>query len=480
MKKYWLLIAFMIGLSSCSDMLQEKPKSVLNPDQFFNSDAEAIAGVNGAYTHLYWFYGSATTNDLGYWSYLGTDLARPTGGRETTFNYHTYTLSSADEGAIADIWRRLFRAIGDCNLVISRVTDNPAISEPVRTRVLGEALFLRAQYYYILTCYWGDAPMWLGPLDLEESGGAIARTPVSEIRQQAISDLKQAEVNLPSAYAGADLGRASKWAAKMLMCKYYLWEKEYENAKATAGEIIEQEDGPHHLLAEYADIWGEANEYNAELIWEIDFTQDVHATALTSRFMPRQIDEPSIPGYTMSGYGLVTSTEEFLSTFHPDDVREPWYDWHGDGTITTNFHYVAKNMNWSAPRANSGSNSIVYRLADAYLMYAEAENELNGPTTDAYQKINTIRARAQVPDLSGLTQDQFRQAIMDERKWELGFEFHRRWDLARWGKLVEAVQSNAVSNPAGAANVRSYHQLLPIPSRELSLNPALAPNNPGY
>jgi len=195
--------------------------------------------------------------------------------------------------------------------------------------------------------------------------------------------------------------------------------------------------------------------------------------------MPRQVDEPTIPGFNMTGYGLVTSSVEFLATFDPNDLREPWYDWHGNGTINTHFHYVAKMMNWAAPRGNSGSNAIVYRLADAYLMYAEAENELNGPTTDAYDKINVIRRRANVSDLNGLSQDQFRQAIMDERKWELGFEFQRRWDLDRWGKLVEAVKSNAATNPAGAANVRPFHQLIPVPSREISLNPALT-QNPGY
>jgi len=199
MKRYLLFIVIVLIATSysCKKILVEEPKSILNPAQFFNSDAEAIAAVNGTYTHLYWFYGNGGTNDLGYWGSLGTDLARPTGGRETTFNFHTYTLSSANEGSIADIWQRLYKAVGDCNLVISKVTNNPKISDAVRKRVLGEALFLRAQYYYFLTCYWGDVPMWLDALNVEEVGGAITRTPVSAVRQQMIKDLQVAEVNLP-------------------------------------------------------------------------------------------------------------------------------------------------------------------------------------------------------------------------------------------------------------------------------------------
>ncbi len=229
-------------------------------------------------------------------------------------------------------------------------------------------------------------------------------------------------------------------------------------------------------------IWGEANEYNAEDIWEIDFTQDTHSENYIQRFIPRPIDEPVVPGYEglFIGFGLVTATPEFLATFDSDDLREKWYDWHGNGTVTTHFHYVWKMMNFfQGVRGNYGLNTIVYRMADAYLMYAEAENELNGPTTDAYEKINAIRERAAVSDLSGLSQNQFRLAVRNERKWELSFEFQRRWDLDRWGTLVEAVKSNSTTNPEGAQNVQTYHQLAPIPSRELDLNPALV-QNPGY
>ena len=218
----------------------------------------------------------------------------------------------------------------------------------------------------------------------------------------------------------------------------------------------------HHLLADYGQIWGEANEYNAENIWEIDFTLNTHPTSFTDRYMPRQVDEPVIPGYTMTGYGLVTASPSYLATFDPLDLREKWYDWHGDGIINTRYHYVLKQMVWGEPRGNHGLNSIVFRLAEAYLIFAEAENELNGPG-DAYAKINTIRSRAGLPDLTGLTQDQFRQAVRDERKWELGFEFQRRWDLNRWGILVQAVQSNAASNPVGAENVREYHNFARCP-----------------
>lgn len=477
MKKYLsILFVVLVFFPSCKKMLEENPKSILNPDQFFNSDGEAIAAVNGAYSTCYTIFGDGIANDIGYWSALGTDIARPTSG---TANFHFYTLSGADEGNLGDMWILLYKGVANCNLVISGVVDNAKITPATAAETLGQAYFLRAMYYYWLTCLWGDVPMWLDALDIATISGPLERTPVSTIRQQMISDLKKAIPGLPANWTGANQGRASRWAAGMLLTKYLLWEEDWTAAAAAAETVIEQQDGPHHLLPDYGDIWGTANEYNAENIWEIDFTMNTHQTAFSDRYMPRQVDEPAVPGYSLTGYGLVTASVEFLASFDAQDKRAKWYNWNGANGVTTNYHYVLKMMTWGEPRGNHGLNSLVYRLADAYLMAAEAANEANGPTTLAYNRINAIRERAGLPALSGLSQEAFRQAIRNERKWELSFEFQRRWDLNRWGILPEAVQSNATTNPTGAANVKAHHRLCPIPIRERSLNPALTQNS-GY
>nr|WP_245949501.1 RagB/SusD family nutrient uptake outer membrane protein [Echinicola strongylocentroti] len=113
-------------------------------------------------------------------------------------------------------------------------------------------------------------------------------------------------------------------------------------------------------------------------------------------------------------------------------------------------------------------------------MAAEAENELNGPTALAYQWINQVRERAYEPDmpLSGLTKEDFRQAIYDERRWELGGEGHRRMDLIRWGMLEEVVKNTAYRVWDPAANIQPHHVLLPIPTEEFVLNPALLDSDP--
>jgi hypothetical protein len=153
------------------------------------------------------------------------------------------------------------------------------------------------------------------------------------------------------------------------------------------------------------------------------------------------------------------------------------------------FPYMAKFWNLdleTSPRFNHSDNRMVFRLADVYLMAAECENELNGPD-DAYQYIHPIRQRAYATqaewELVGLSQQGFREAIYDERKWELAAEAHRRYDLIRWGILLDVVQNLEYRFWEPNVNIKPYHVLLPIPLQELQLNPSLLesdPTNNGY
>lgn len=489
MKKILYIIIGIFLFSSCEDFLKEEPRDLMNPDAFFKSDDEAIASVNGVYARMDYYYnnGGGTSGYI-YYSHLGTDIARMTGGRENNGQhyYHVYTMSpDIIDGRMRDTWKELYRAIGDANQCIARVSASEYVSDATKKRVVAEAKTLRAHFYYILSNYWGDVPMWLNELDLAEVGGEIAQKPVAEIRSQMVKDLTEAIPDLPTKYSGSDVGRITKWAASMLLTKVYLWQKDWAKAKSTAGSIINS--GDHSLIENYEDVFGVHNEYNAERIWELDYVVDIHPSNWPARYLIRGVDkEPALAGYpTNLGNGLITASKEFLASFDPEDERYNSYDfYHSMGLAESeyHYHYITKMMNFEDPKGATGSNTIIYRLADAYLMYAEAENEMNGPTADAYEKINAIRARAfDDPGkmLSGLTKESFRQAIMNERKWELGCEYQRRWDLIRWGKLEEAVKSMANTNPWGAENIKPYHNLLPIPPSEIILNPALV-QNPGY
>ena len=221
-----------------------------------------------------------------------------------------------------------------------------------------------------------------------------------------------------------------------------------------------------------------------------------------SMFNPRLRDEPKntedkdrliaaldANGEAFTGTGLQVPIPDFINSFPENDLRAPLNIQDTYAGIQLNFAYMPKLWNLNveqSPRFNHSDNKLVYRLADVYLMAAEAENELNGPA-EAYQYINPIRTRAYATaaeaELGDLSQAGFRQALRDERKWELAGETQRRFDLIRWGILLEVVKSTEYRVYTPAANIQPHHVLLPIPQSELLLNPELLasdPTNNGY
>jgi hypothetical protein len=374
---------------------------------------------------------------------------------------------------------------------------NDVISQANKDVIEAETLFHRAYAYYYLTNLWGDVPYYRKNLPISEIQ-VLPRTDKKTIRDEILVDLQKAQVSLPSSINSDNFGKVSKWVAATVMVKIYLIQNKWQQARDKSLEIIN--DSPHKLLDEYASVFRLNNEYNEEIIWSIDFAKDVHGNNWVDHFTPRIRDEPKEStkkaelsaaltarneGFT--GYGLAIALPDFVKKFPLDDLRRA-------SNITTeylgyelNFAYITKRWNLdqiNSPRGNHADNKLIFRLADVYLMAAEAENELNGPTS-AYQYINKVRERAFEPDqpLSGLSKDDFRLAMYDERKWELAAEGERRMDLIRWGILLDVVKKTEYRVYDPAPNIKPHHVLLPIPTEEFILNPALLesdPTNNGY
>lgn len=514
LSKYkYIAMLLLFSLSSCQDFLKEDFRDGITTDNFFNNDAEAELAVNGIYRIL--LRGNMyRTRGLDNYYQSGADENGPS--RNVNGNIHNYKIA---EG-IADgegTWSSCYEMIRNTSLFLSNIDGNEKISEAIRNRSVGELLFLRSLAYYHLTNLWGDVPYFrelLGPEELS----TIGRTDKTLIRTEIKADLARAFDLLPAQYSGADLARASKWAAAALKAKMHLADKEWSEAKAECLKIIN--DSPHKLLENFADVFDQsdpADQYNEEMIYSVDFTRDAifgdGRTSRTDDYNPRLRDEPSnrnnrpdgpgtptrwellrdtmrTQGEDMTGFGWAVPLPEFAdqANWEEGDLRY-------DVTIVKEhlgfqlrFPYFRKMWNLdqeNSPRSNHPENYVVFRLADIYLMAAEAENELNGPD-QAYAYVNSVRARAFEPDKpwSGMTQQSFREAMYDERKFELCAEGHRRMDLIRWGILLEVVKSvqhRSFNNPA--ANIQPYHVLLPIPLNETILNPNLLtsdPTNNGY
>jgi hypothetical protein len=191
------------------------------------------------------------------------------------------------------------------------------------------------------------------------------------------------------------------------------------------------------------------------------------------------------------GYENMMPTENFPSYFETGDTRlaisyvtevdgfvlkSP--NTAGAGPISGKWHNPGQTL---PTTGNSPNNANFLRYADVLLMQAEAENELSGPTAAVYTSINLVRERAGVTALTGLSQEEMRQAIRKERACELSFEGHRRLDLLRWGIFVETIRNSTSPFLAiPAANIQDFHIFLPVPNNEVEASNGTIVQNPGY
>ena len=500
--KYILILVIGTMLIGCDSYLEEEPKAITSPDTFFNTIEEfelAIVGLYDTWAQNY------LHGNIGLYRFTenGADIVGPNRNFGQVEPIMSYSLSESSINAISQgagaplSWQGLYSIILNSNTILSKLELNDVISQANKDVIEAETLFHRAYAYYYLTNLWGDVPYYRKNLPISEIQ-VLPRTDKKTIRDEILVDLQKAQVSLPSSINSDNFGKVSKWVAATVMVKIYLIQNKWQQARDKSLEIIN--DSPHKLLDEYASVFRLNNEYNEEIIWSIDFAKDVHGNNWVDHFTPRIRDEPKEStkkaelsaaltarneGFT--GYGLAIALPDFVKKFPLDDLRRA-------SNITTeylgyelNFAYITKRWNLdqiNSPRGNHADNKLIFRLADVYLMAAEAENELNGPTS-AYQYINKVRERAFEPDqpLSGLSKDDFRLAMYDERKWELAAEGERRMDLIRWGILLDVVKKTEYRVYDPAPNIKPHHILLPIPTEEFILNPALLesdPTNNGY
>ncbi|MBS1662824.1 MAG: RagB/SusD family nutrient uptake outer membrane protein [Bacteroidetes bacterium] len=484
------LMAASVLMGGCTKDLQENPKTFIAPDDFFANASQCTQAVNGSYSSLYSIYGA-----VNFWQVtdLGTDLIVTADASNLLFN--NYTFNSGNTGA-SGMWSALYTAVKNANMVINRVSQ-AKIDTALRARLVGETKFLRGLYYFNLSNIFGDVPLWTDELDAA-TVSKLKRSPVADVRAQIIKDLTEAAPVLPLKYGASDVGRATQGAALALLAKVYLYNKDWANAQATALRVVQA--GQYSLLPNYADVFDIQNRYknNAESVFEVQFKRDpatnnnVKTHSMVTYYM--MAIDPNNKTYagvdfgntTITGFFVMCPTLRLDSLFEANDNRKNVVLGYGYNGQTFN-RWPRPNHPWFGPKfwdlqatgQVSGKDLYVLRYADVLLMLAEAYNE-QGNTAGSIQYLNMIRKRAGLADLAaGLSQDDLRKQVMKERGIEFVGEFQRKWDLVRWGKLQEAIQSIAYDNPTGAVNIKPYMNLFPISATDIVINPNLT-QNPGY
>lgn len=497
-----LLWGFMIaagaGLGGCSKQLDIKPESFISPEELYKDEAGVKSGLVGIYRQLL----DLKRSDYIIVGMVGTDEGKTTLFVPTWGTYwqnfcavNTYSpLMTAQNDVVQNFWAVCYRGIANANVAIKYIQKAP-VSDEVKNKAVSEAKFLRGLFYFYLVQLYGGVPL---PTEAEnpeaDAKGGYPRSNVDDVYKLIISDLQFAAANLSSkADSSRNTGKANKEAAMALLGKVYLTRKDYSNAKAAMEPLLTAANVG--LMANYADLFVEANENNRESLFEIQFSnEDGNTSNLAQNLGCWQINDPRLPG---AGGHVIIPTDYYYNSFEDGDKRKEAsfrtlffdkdgnpvdYSWWSDvGKPHMKKFDITKDVSVSA--SYSSRNLYYLRLADVILMYAEAQNEL-GETGAAMQQLNMIRNRAGLQNYETVhggvpSQDQLRKELMLERMRELGFEGWRWFDLKRSGTLLAEVKAH---NPDAAPNMQEKHLLYPIPAREFENNAALQPSdqNPGY
>ena len=469
------LILLFLGFTSCSDILDENPRSNITAENFFNTENDAVLSVNTIYEALY-----LQNNHSRPQLFL---TVRATDDSELE-DLNDYQFDSNYGGYLELNWRAHYILINRANLALSEIP-NIDMNETIKNRLLGEARFLRALAYFRIVRFFGDVPLVTEPTKSLDNIN-IPRTPSEAVYSQIIEDLKFAENNLLSV-SNTEIGRATITSAKALLAKVYLTKQDWELAAQYSKEIIDA--GENRLMEEFPDVFKPENENNEEIIFAMQYQRGSGRPSYQLRYyLPRNL--PGSP-QVARGLGRYEPSIELYDSYKDGDLRKDWtffteYTYQGE-TVTFSPHWH-KFMDYDGLNntADNETDFPLLRYADVLLTYAEALNELNGPTAEAYEALNKVVRRAYGEnigissdvDITGLSQEEFRQEILNQRRWEFAGEYHRWFDLQRTEQLIP-VMSKWLENQGFLRPVPEYKTVYPIPQREMDLNPELV-QNPGY
>ena len=543
--KYLLAGLLTAGSVSCSGFLDTAPRSQLSQKTTWKTAEDAEKFLIGCYDG--WESGSTI---------LYMDCLSDFG-----FSFHTHegfraigngTMSPSNPGASF----YGYAIIGRCNLLLKQIEQIPSIPEAQKKRIIAEAKVIRAYQYFTMNFLYGGVPIIDLPQNADEA--RLPRKSEAEIRTYIAKDLDEA---IPDLQTSVPRGRLGKGAALALRMREALYYGDWQLAKDKAQEIISL--GVYSLEPSYQKLFTVAGQGSPEIIAAVQYLETVK---------PLDTSIGSMLNNSVGGWSSMVPTANLVNTYemksglttdeagsgydptHPFKDRDPRLGmticFPGANYITPegktaiynsldqtlpggkkneDFPESANNssktgLTWNkytypanqyADMWATNASPIVFRYAEVLLSYAEAENELHGPSADVYAKVNLVRQRAGMPVVDQAkyaTKEKLRELIHRERAVEFAGEGLRRADILRWkgtdGKmLAETVlngplermvgtvnpagsdpETRATINPSAPASAklvesrtfRPHFRYLPIPQRVLDRNPHFGRNNPGY
>lgn len=506
---------FLIGLivlgSSCSKFLEEQDPSNLTPESFYTIPEHAEAAIASVYSSAR-FIGDGSGIFSTNWQLL--EAVTGTSTTETAQNSDLNNLYGliydGNTGHVINWWNGVYRVIAQANLVIEKVPGITPMDDAQKKRILGEAQFLRAWAYFYAVRLWGDVPLVLKPQTASAEDFFPTRSSKEEVYAQIIADLTAAEeAGLPWM---DKRGRVSMAAVKSELAIVYLTmagqplnkgASHYMLAADKANEVITYANANPHsidLFATYGELHTENLKNEKEHLFMLQYNAVVGGNPMGDmypNFKPVTYNGPS-------GTGSTVPVPSFYDSYEAGDLRTKdregyfytSYFTNGSGELfQLGAPYIFKHFNVIAngtfgipgTRLNN-LNVPLIRYAEVLLVYAEAQNEVNGgPTPEAYAAFKRIRDRAELvtPAMGTYSQSTFRDAVLRERWHELCYEQITWFDMVRLRKVYNHQTDGFDSfvghiNPSSNQTLKESNLLFPIPRPELQNNPNLAPQNPGY
>lgn len=466
--------------------------------QYYKNAAEVFNGLVAVYDPLGSETGDSYSSKLGLLNVASDDVSAggaapgPDQVNWTAWDKFTVNLAQGPQG---DLWGRNYTGIYRANLLLTKMDGVPDLSEATKARYIAEVKFLRAYYYFDLVRLFKNVPLITAAIPTAEIYNITQAAPEA-VYAQIEKDLTEAiaEPNLPiNVPALLEGGRVTKGAAKALLGKVYLYEQKWSDAAAQLAEVNGTPGGTstfgYHLLANYPDIFIPSNKFNTESIFEIVHTNKAlqdwnNWGAFEGNVMVQMIGARNYNGPTYaSGWGFCPLTMSLVNAIkndpryrftcaNIDSLTKATNSGYEPGADNTGYFIekYAPKIAYKTPllgltELNYALDYIEIRLADTYLMEAEAIVHGGGDVTRAQALVDAVRARVGLPSIP-VTLD----VIYNERRLELATEGHRFFDLVRTGKAATAL--------SGTGFVAGKNELLPIPIRDIN-NTKLV-QNPGY
>ncbi|RVU03028.1 RagB/SusD family nutrient uptake outer membrane protein [Mucilaginibacter limnophilus] len=521
-------------LSACKK-LDLVPTDVFTDANFWTTTEKANSVLNSAYSQLfnnnYFFFNEGMSDN----AYNGR------GDNEGVASLAAGTYDPA-LGRLNGEWDFHYAGIKTTNIFLENVDRVSSMDANLKARMKAEARVLRAWHYFYLTTWFGDVPFFAKDPSIEEAK-TVSRTPKSEIVNFILTELDAAAADLPvnTAYAEADRGRLTKGAAIALKARVLLYESRWADVVTECEKLMSGNNGTYSLFASYEGVFLPQNEYNSEVIFDLQYVPQTRAYSNFFDMAPLSVGarlnalaptQELVDSYLTLNGKRINEAGSGYDEANPYQNRDPrltatvvyhGYEWRrpdnsvkiiytkpgtdpdpaapdeyrAGGISSPTGYYTRKYYDpTSANNFLSGLNLIMIRYADVLLMYAEAKAELGQMNASVWnQTIRPIRQRAGFTAASALefnaSANQV-EVVRNERRTELAMEGLRIFDIRRW-RIAEDVLNgwahgaqfgpSDVDNGYIRANQRSFDAsrayLWPIPQDELALNPNLG-QNPGW